>query len=199
MRRARAWGLDVPEPVAAGEFVGPGGHLQGFLAVEELHGMLPLHEAIPDAQRRLPAPLFARWKRKLIVEMARIARRLHDRAWFHKDFYLCHFYVTPPDAADPTGACGTVYLIDLHRLQRHSLTRLWWQVKDLAQLLFSTWGVAGITNRDRLSFLRSYLGTPYFGDRDRALVRAIVRKARRYARHNGILPASIAPARGKAA
>ena len=46
---ASAAGLPVPAAVAAGEFIGPWGRLQSFLAVEELHGMLPLHEAIPAA------------------------------------------------------------------------------------------------------------------------------------------------------
>src|SRR5205814_2477526 len=43
---AAAQGLPVPRPVAAGQLVGPWFKLQGFLAVEELHGMLPLHEAV---------------------------------------------------------------------------------------------------------------------------------------------------------
>src|SRR5205085_6601985 len=46
---ARAHGLPVPAAVAAGEFIGPWGRFQSFLAVEELYGMLPLHEAIPAA------------------------------------------------------------------------------------------------------------------------------------------------------
>ena len=50
-------GFPVPRPVAAGQVVGPWGRLQGFLAVEELYGMLPLHEAVPlAARRRFPAP-----------------------------------------------------------------------------------------------------------------------------------------------
>src|SRR5262245_49039293 len=37
-------GMPVPEPVAVGEFIGPWGRLRSFLAVEELTGMVPLHE-----------------------------------------------------------------------------------------------------------------------------------------------------------
>src|SRR5688572_1838906 len=37
---ARAAGFPVPDTVAAGEFIGPWGRLQSFLAVEELTGML---------------------------------------------------------------------------------------------------------------------------------------------------------------
>src|SRR5205807_3575961 len=42
---ARRHNLPVPAVVAAGESIGPWGRLQSFLAVEELTGMLPLHQA----------------------------------------------------------------------------------------------------------------------------------------------------------
>ena len=48
---AREQGFPVPEAPAAGEFIGPWGRLQSFLAVKELTGMLPLHEAVPAAAR----------------------------------------------------------------------------------------------------------------------------------------------------
>ena len=49
-----------------------------------------------------------------------------------------------------------IVLIDLHRLKVHRLWPDWWRWKDLGQLLFSTYGVAGIDDRDRLRFWRSY-------------------------------------------
>ena len=49
LERARAEGLPVPRVVAGGEYIGPWGRFQSFLAVEELTGMLALNEAIPAA------------------------------------------------------------------------------------------------------------------------------------------------------
>jgi heptose I phosphotransferase len=155
---ARSQGVPVPNVVAVGERSGPGFSLQSFLAVEELTGMLALHEAIPVAQQKLSPDEFRRWKEGLAVEMARIVRLLHDRHHFHKDLYLCHFYVREEDLCRPVDEWrGRVSLIDLHRLGHHPWTWRVWQLKDLAQLLYSS-DVPGITPRDRLVFWRAYLG-----------------------------------------
>jgi heptose I phosphotransferase len=180
---ARRKGLPVPHPVAAAEYVGPWGRLQSFLAVEELAGMIPLNEAIPLAADRLDPAAYRRWKQGLIAEMARLARLLHDRRCFHKDLYLCHFYVARGDTLGVPAWRGRVYLIDLHRLARHRWTWRLWQVKDLAQLLYSS-EVAGVTPRDRLAFWRAYRDAGPRGRGDRWLRRWIVLKWRRYRRHN---------------
>ena len=191
---ARSAGLPVPSAVAAAEYIGPWGRLQSCLAVEELAGMLPLHEAIPLAERRLGAGAFQSWKAGLTAELARLTRMLHGLRRFHKDLYLCHFYIQesdiplrrdPEGSAQPPKDCwrGRVYLIDLHRLGHHPWTWPWWRVKDLAQLLYSS-EVAGVTVRDRLRFWRYYLGggVSAWG---RAWLRWLVLfRWRNYRRHN---------------
>ena len=161
LKWAAAQGFPVPRPVAAGQTVGPWFQLQGFLAIEELHGMLPLHEAIPLAARRLELTTFARWKRGLIAELARLARELHRRSVFHKDLYFCHFYIPEEfTSTPPENWSNRVVMIDLHRLARHPVLGVWWQAKDLAQLLYSS-DVFGVTARDRLRFWKMYrLGWP---------------------------------------
>lgn len=152
----RAQGIPAPRAAAAGQFVGPWGKLQGFIAVEELDGMLPLHQAVPLAFETLPPEEFDRWKRGLTAELARLSRELHSRNAFHKDLYFCHFYIPEAMTRDvPANWRNEVYMIDLHRLGRHTLTRLWWFVKDLAQLLYSS-EVPGVTARDRVRFWKLY-------------------------------------------
>jgi heptose I phosphotransferase len=156
LRWAESVGLPVPRAVAAGQFVGPWFRLQGFLAVEELYGMLPLHQAVPLASNRLDPTAFAKWKRGLTAELARLARELHRRKVFHKDLYFCHFYISEQlTRAVPDSWTNRVVMIDLHRLERHPVTAAWWQVKDLAQLLYSS-EVPGVTARDRLRFWKLY-------------------------------------------
>src|SRR5205823_7736057 len=118
----------------------------------------PLHEAVPLAVAALPPTAFAAWKRGLAAELARLTARLHWLQHFHKDLYFCHYYVPESftRAALPAWP-GAVSLIDLHRLGHHPWASRWWQLKDLAQLLYSS-EVTGVTARDRPRFWRSYAG-----------------------------------------
>ncbi|GIW81146.1 MAG: lipopolysaccharide core heptose(I) kinase [Gemmatales bacterium] len=174
---AQELGLPVPRVWAAGEFIGPGPRLQSFLAVEELADMLPLHEAIPAASEKQQPLDFIRWKRGLIAELVRLTRCLHDRDWFHKDLYLCHFYI-PRQVIEtiPDSWRGLVHIIDFHRLSRHRWTSAWWRVKDLAQLLYSS-EIRGVNVRDRLLFWRLY-------GKGRSWRRLILWKWQAYRRHN---------------
>lgn len=187
LRWAEERDIPVARPVAAGEYRGPWGRLQSFLAVEELRDMLPLHEAIPLAARQLSAIEFGRWKRGLVGELARLARELHRRRAFNKDLYLCHFYLPVADCASvPDSFVRRVSMIDFHRLARHRLARHWFQVKDLAQLFYSTGELPEVTARDRLRFWKLYRD----GDWGHAspprgwLRRAVAWKWTLYARHN---------------
>lgn len=150
-------GIPVPRPMAAGEFRDPWGRIQSFLAVEELQDMLPLNEAIPLAHAQFTEAAFSQWKRGLIREIARIARELHRRRAFHKDLYLCHYYIHIRDCHQiPDTFQGRLTIIDLHRLGQHPYQWLYYQIKDLAQLLYSTDEVPGITDQDRMRFWTDY-------------------------------------------
>jgi heptose I phosphotransferase len=180
---AQARGLPVPHAVAAAEFIGPWGKLQSFLAVEELVDMLPLHEAIPLAANTLKPKSFQHWKKGLANELARLTRNLHHQHFFHKDLYLCHFFIpqslihiTPPWR-------DRVHMIDFHRLSHHRWTWRFWQLKDLGQLVYSS-EIPGIDVRDRLRFWRAYLGPEFRARRRRWLRRLVILKWRQYRKHN---------------
>ncbi len=170
----------MPEVMAVGEQIGPWGRLRGFLMVEELVGCLELNEASPDLKRSLDPQRFAALKRELASEMARIASTLHLARVFHKDFYLCHFFL---DMSEVDRSGCRLILIDLHRLGKHRLWGARWRWKDLAQLLYSTFGVEGIDDRDRLRFWNHYRRLT--GQRLAKWQLRVVRfKAGRYFAHN---------------
>ncbi len=178
LERARALGIAVPEVVAAGEEIGPWGRLRGYLMVAELVGADEVNLVVPRLAATLDPDLFARFKREVVAEMAEIAARLHAAHAFHKDLYLCHYFLDP---AGPPGRRLT--LIDLHRLGDHRWTAWRWRRKDLAQLLYSTHGVAGIDDRDRLRFWKHYRARMHLRW-PRAEARGIRAKAARYLAHN---------------
>ena len=176
-------GLPVPQIVAAAEYVGPWGNLQSFLAIEELTDMLPLHEAIPLAARRLDPVTYRSWKAGLTREIARLSRFLHDRNAFHKDLYLCHFFIARADIDMAPAWRGRVHMIDFHRFARHRVTRPIWLSKDLGQLLYSS-EIDGIDARDRLRFWHVYFGTRRRTWLGRWLRRIVLMRFRRYRDHN---------------
>lgn len=180
---AKASGMPVPAAVAAAEYIGPWGRLQSFLAVEELADMLPLHEAVPAAAAQLDPKTFRAWKQTLGVEVARLTRALHDLRYFHKDLYLCHFYIPRQWTQAIPRWQGQVHLIDLHRLRRHRFTWRLWQMKDLAQLLYSS-DVRGIDVRDRVRFWHAYLGVERRHWLARLVRYGILVKWQRYRHHN---------------
>ena len=180
LRLAGELGIPVPEVLAAG--AERAHRCQSFLAVRELVGFLPLHEFIPrrlaEAATDLPSH-----RRALTRRIATLARVLHGARLYHRDLYLCHFFIRP--AADaPDGF--ELEMIDFLRLKRSRLAR--WRLKDLAQLLFSA-DIAGITRADRLRFFKHYLGTEKFSAADRRLLKQVERKANRYRRHNAKMEA----------
>jgi heptose I phosphotransferase len=180
LERARALGIPVPDAVAAGERIGPWGGLQSYLLVAELTGCEALNEVLPRLAESLEPAAFAALKRALVAEMVDITVRLHQACCFHKDLYLCHFFLALERIGGPR---PRLTLIDLHRMAEH---RYWpdrWRWKDLGQLLFSTYGVEGVGPRDRIRFWSLYRRRLGLGPAGRHR-RMIEFKAARYRAHN---------------
>jgi hypothetical protein len=87
-------------------------------------------------------------KRKIIKEVANIVGRMHAEGLHHQDLYLCHFLCGSEQDGLP------LTLIDLQRVKRHRRLPRRWQVKDLAQLHFSS--AQYMTRQDILRFWKAY-------------------------------------------
>src|SRR4051812_11609365 len=156
LKWAEEHGLPVPRAMAAGELVGPHGRLQSFIAIAELTDMLPLHEAVPLAERSLDPATFRRWKQTLADELVRLSVAFHGRRVFHKDWYFCHFYIDQTDTGRvPEAGTGRVRGIDWPRMAGPPLTGLGRRAKGLAQLLYSS-DVPGVSEDDRRGFWERY-------------------------------------------
>jgi len=128
--------------------------MKSFLITEELPPSITLEDFCKNWKTQPPA---FQSKQKLIREVARIARTLHENGMNHRDFYICHFLLKNTSLASlkNTDEQVCLYLIDLHRAQIRARTPERWVIKDLAGLYFSSKDI-GLTKRDLLRFIKEY-------------------------------------------
>jgi Lipopolysaccharide kinase (Kdo/WaaP) family len=201
IKRAAALGVPVPKPLVAG--ASREHNCRSILAVRELEGYLPLHEFIPRRFGGSQSTSVRQLRRELTCQLADISRRLHCANHYHCDLYLCHFFIREStasascvrlaaaghegaDARESIVQPGSfdLVLIDFTRLKRSWNPR--WQVKDLAQLLFSS-DLPGISRTDRMRFFKRYLACVRLDGPARRLLRRVQWKASLYHRHNETL------------
>ncbi len=88
-----------------------------------------------------------RGKLAFINRLADFARTFHDTGFCHRDFYLCHIFLSRR---------GDLYLIDLQRTFRPFFFKKRWKLKDITQLYYSASGNL-VSRTDRLRFYLRYL------------------------------------------
>ncbi|RPI26028.1 MAG: hypothetical protein EHM61_12775 [Acidobacteria bacterium] len=183
LKWAATQGIAVPRLISAQDFTDRGLAFESVLITEELTGMSPLNVAIQRAVDTLARPALRRWKADLADQLARLTELLHQSRRYHKDLYLCHFLVPDEAVTDQRPLAGRLRLLDFLRLKNHPWNWRRWQVKDLAQLLYSS-ALPGIRAVDRLRFMHAYLGCPKLDRQGRRLLRRVEKKAARYRRQN---------------
>lgn len=160
IHRLQALGISTPAPVAFGcrRKLNPALE-RSFVITRDLGRTITLEQ---ECFRWRDTPPNFTFKVRLIREVARIARTLHADGMNHRDFYLCHFrldlnhnqQVVREGRVEPC-----IYLMDLHRAQRHKRLSRRARIKDLGGLFFSALDV-GLTKRDLLRFIQAYQQAP---------------------------------------
>jgi heptose I phosphotransferase len=188
LRRVMDAGIAAMRWAAVGEAIARGGRAEhSYFITEEVGGATPadVYGERTFAGHRSPAATAA--KRRLVRQIARLARKFHDARLTHRDFYLCHILVRPMEGAEPV-----LHLIDLQRVVHHKRgVRSRWIVKDLAALWFSSQPSPATSLRspvfartDAVRFAREYFGVARLTDAHQAFLRRVARKARAIARHD---------------
>ncbi len=177
--------LDVPTmtPVAYVCLGANPANRHSAIVTKELPDTVSLEELFLTETVSAPA------RRKLVGEVARLTKRMHEGGINHRDLYICHFHLR----RGTLESSPDLYVIDLHRAQCRSRTPTRWLVKDVAGLFFSTFD-AGLTIRDYLRFVRRYSGKPVNRAlrEDAAFWQAVVERASRLYRNEfGDLPPAI--------
>lgn len=168
-----AAGVETPRVAAYGEQWGFFFEQRSFLMTKEIEDSQSLERRLPKCFDE-PATLdFLRARRECIRRLAEFVRRFHATGRRHRDLYLSHIFCS--DA-------GEFCLIDLARASR-PLRQRRFQIKDIAQLHYST-PARRFSRTDRLRFYRTYANCRRLLPRDKAFLRAVVKKASRMAQHN---------------
>ncbi|MBN1344106.1 MAG: hypothetical protein JXQ73_15580 [Phycisphaerae bacterium] len=176
IRNLAAEGIGVPTPVGYGQKMRGFVERRSFLVTEAIPGeslerWVPRHLG-PDGD------VDWRTRRKLVGQLALLIRLLHEKKWAHRDLYLSHIFIS--HNADGQ---AVFRLIDLQRLFRPRWRWRRWRIKDLAALHYST-PAECVPATDRLRFLRHYFNVPRLTPAHRRLIRRVLAKTRRTARHN---------------
>lgn len=175
IERVRKTGVPTVKPVAFGERPVMGIETCSFTMTEELYGCIPLDQVL---SREFRGPLRSEQrarKRRLIRQLGEIARILHGHGLYHQDFYLSHFFLGPEDR---------LYLIDLQRVLHRPLRSGHFRIKDLGQLNYAASRLSCLSRTDRLRFMQAYLGHAGLTVAEKHLVKAVMAKTARIARHD---------------
>lgn len=136
---------------------------------ERLETYFPAHFSPPLDRNKI------RGKRSLIKEIAILARDFHGKGLNHQDFYLGHLFIRPED--------NEILIIDIQRVHWRETISMHDRIKDLAQLTFSAQGLGIFTQTDFMRFIHSYLNKNKLSGSDKRMIKRIVFKERRIARH----------------
>jgi heptose I phosphotransferase len=125
-------------------------NIKSFIVTEDLIDTTSLEDFCKDWATARPE--FG-LKIKLISEVAKVARVLHQNGVCHRDFYICHFLLHKPSLSRTD--IPKLFIIDLHRALIKSKLGKRWIKKDISGIYYSAMNI-GLTKRDLLRFMRYY-------------------------------------------
>lgn len=169
-------GVAVPRPIAYGQISNWLGEKRSFAIIEELPGSDSLERLLPNWNQKKKEYALLRDKKELIRQTAHLVRQLHQSGYNHRDLYLSHIFLS----RDGKG-CERLNLIDLQRVFQPLILKRRWQVKDLAQLYYSSRDYFGY--KDMMQFMHEYFDNYRLTNYQKRLIRSACRKARRIERH----------------
>ena len=177
INRLKEIGVDTMEGAAFGETGLNPIRKTSFIITKEIAPAISLEDFCKDWKNNPPSFSL---KRSIIKTVAEMVRKMHASGVNHRDCYLCHFLLSPPET-DYTNL--KISLIDLHRAQIREEVPNRWRDKDLVALYFSSLHI-NLTRTDYCFFLKNYFPqTPLKAilARENKFLRSIDKKAKKIA------------------
>lgn len=162
IEQLRAHRFNTAIPMAVGQQKRFGVVVRSFVMTAEIVGGVAAHDYVSTLQPTA--------RRALVQQIAELTQRFHGAGFAHKDYYLSHIFVGPPQ---PSARNPELVFIDLQRLNRPRWFQDRWLVKDLAALGYSA-QLSGATRTDLLSFYKTCFMRSRLQAQDRRLIRTIM-------------------------
>ena len=174
IRELPAAAVCTPKIIAYGWQWGALFEKRSFIITEKIHDAEALERELPHCFNDPPTTENLKSRRDFIARLASFVRKFHNTGYCHRDLYFSHiFYRTD----------GTFYLIDLARAFKPVLMHRRFLIKDIAQIHYSA-PAAHFSRSDRLRFYFAYTARNRLTRRDKPLIRKVLAKTNRMAKHD---------------
>ncbi len=169
-----AAGIGTPKTVSCGEQWGVLFEKRSFIITEEIPDAESLERKLPDCFNEQATGENLKLRRNFIRQLASFIKKFHETNYCHRDLYFSHIFY---------GGNGRFFLIDLARAFRPIVLRRRFQIKDVAQVYYSA-PAQHFSKTDRLRFYVGYTGQSKLASKDKVLIRKVITRAKRMARHD---------------
>jgi hypothetical protein len=173
-RQLAAFGIGTPKTICYGEQWAGLFETRSFSITEKIPSAESLERKLPDCFAGQSTIENLKLRRDFIARLADFVNEFHETGYRHRDLYFAHIFC---------GDDGTFYLIDLARAFKPILLSRRFRIKDIAQIHYSAPG-RHFSSTDRLRFYLRYTGRGKLTGRDRVLIRRVLNRAQRMARHD---------------
>jgi heptosyltransferase-2 len=167
-------GINSPKTVAHGTQWGMIFEKRSFIITEKIPDAEALERKLPDYFNKSDTVENLKQRREFITRLARFIREFHETNFRHRDLYLSHIFYSSK---------GNLYLIDLARAFQPLLFNRRFQIKDIAQIYYSS-PRKYFSRTDRLRFYMNYTGRQKLTTTDKDFIRKVIKKVKQMAQHD---------------
>ena len=167
-------GINTPKTIAYGDQWGVFFEKRSFFITEKIPNAEALERKLPDYFSGTSTPEKIKMRSDFITSLANFIKKFHATGYRHRDLYLCHIFYNDK---------GEFYLIDLARAFKPMLFAKRFQIKDIAQLFYSSPGSI-FSRAERMRFFINYIGRKNLSSHDKAFIRQVIKKVHQIARHD---------------
>ncbi len=167
-------GINTPKTIAHGTQWGTIFEKRSFIITEKIPDAEALERKLPDYFNGHETVENLKQQRQFITWLAGFIRKFHETNFRHRDLYLSHIFYSDND---------NFYLIDLARAFQPLFFNRRFQIKDIAQIYYSSPGKY-FSRTDRMRFYINYTGQQKLSKTDKDFVRKVIKKVKQMVQHD---------------